>query len=346
MATCTRDTRPAKPDPEKPGNAAPALIYLDEQTPGVTRRLLRGHWAYFAPDGSRITDRAEIDRLNAIALPPAYEQCWFSPDPDAHLLATGVDARGRKQYRYHPDWRSERDARKFELCAAFGQKLPDLRKRVAADSRRRGVTRERAIASVIALLDTGEIRVGNECYVRANRSFGATTLRMRHARIEGRTLRLRFRAKSGQMREIACTDAAVLRFIRTMQDLPGQHLFQYLDPGGQDIAPVTSTDVNAYIHETMGGEFTARNFRTWAASALAFGELWRDPAQSLKTLLGTVSARLGNTPTIAGKSYVHPMVMAAARGGEGAPSLPNRLPRQTRWLSREERGLIAFLLAE
>jgi len=346
MATCTRDTRPAKPDPEKPGNAAPALIYLDEQTAGVTRRLLRGHWAYFAPDGSRITDRVEIDRLNAIALPPAYEQCWFSPDPDAHLLATGIDARGRKQYRYHPDWRSERDARKFELCAAFGLKLPDLRKRVAADSRRRGVTRERAIASVIALLDTGEIRVGNECYVRANRSFGATTLRMRHAKIEGRTLRLRFRAKSGQMREIACTDAAVLRFIRTMQDLPGQHLFQYLDPGGQDIAPVTSTDVNAYIHETMGGEFTARNFRTWAASALAFGELWRDSGQSLKTLLGTVSARLGNTPTIAGKSYVHPMVMAAARGGEGAPSLPDRLPRQTRWLSREERGLIAFLLAE
>jgi DNA topoisomerase-1 len=148
------------------------------------------------------------------------------------------------------------------------------------------------------------------------------------------------------MREIACTDAAVLRFIRTMQDLPGQHLFQYLDPGGHEIAPVTSTDVNAYIHETMGGEFTARNFRTWAASALAFGELWRDPGQSLKALLGTVSARLGNTPTIAGKSYVHPMVMAAARGGEGAPSLPDRLPRQTRWLSREERGLIAFLLAE
>jgi DNA topoisomerase-1 len=321
------------------------LIYLDEQTPGITRRLLRGHWAYFLPDGTRITDRAEIDRLNAIALPPAYRDCWFSPDPCAHLLATGIDARGRKQYRYHADWRAERDARKFDLCAAFGERLPVLRQRVAADSRKRGVTRERAIASVIALLDTGEIRVGNECYVRANRSFGATTLRMRHAKIEGRTLRLRFRAKSGLLREIACTDAAVLRFIRKMQDLPGQHLFQYLDPGGNEIAPVTSTDVNAYIHETMGGEFTARNFRTWAASALAFGELWRDPAQPLKALLGTVSSRLGNTPTIAGKSYVHPLVMAAARGGEGAPALPHRLPRQTRWLSREERGLIAFLLA-
>lgn len=340
MATCTKDTGTSDS-----GYTAPALIYLDEQTPGITRRLLRGRWAYFAPDGSRITDGAEIDRLNAIALPPAYEQCWFSPQSDAHLLATGVDARGRKQYRYHPDWRAERDARKFELCAAFGQKLPDLRKRIAADSRRRGVTRDRAIASVIALLDTGEIRVGNECYVRANRSFGATTLRMRHATIEGRTLRLRFRAKSGLMREIACTDAAVLRFIRTMQDLPGQHLFQYLDPGGKEIVPVTSTDVNAYIHETMGGEFTARNFRTWAASALAFGEMWHNPGQPLKALLATVSGKLGNTPTIAGKSYVHPMVMAAARGGDGAPPLPDRLPRQTRWLSREERGLIAFLPA-
>lgn len=335
MATCTKDTN----------DLAPALFYLDERTPGITRRLLRGHWAYFLPDGTLIGDRAEIDRLNAIALPPAYEQCWFSPDSNAHLLATGIDARGRKQYRYNPDWRAEREARKFELCAAFGQKLPDLRKRVAADSRKRGVTRERAIASVIALLDTGEIRVGNECYVRANRSFGATTLRMRHAQIEGRTLRLRFRAKSGLMREIACSDAAVLRFIRQMQDLPGQHLFQYLDPGGKEIAPVTSTDVNAYIHETMGGEFTARNFRTWAASALALGELWHNPGQPLKALLGTVSTRLGNTPTIAGKSYVHPLVMAVARGGEGAPQLPARLPRQTRWMTREERGLLDFLRA-
>lgn len=319
------------------------MTFGEDGQPGISRRLIRGHWAYFLPDGSRITDRAEIDRLNAIALPPAYREAWFSPDPDAHLLATGIDARGRKQYRYHADWRAERDARKFELCATFGEKLPLLRARIAVDSGRRGLTRERAVASVIALLDTGEIRVGNECYVRENRSFGATTLRMRHAKIEGRQLRLRFRGKSGLIRDVACSDAAVLRFVRRMQDLPGQHLFQYVDPASGEAVPVASTDVNAYIHETMGEEFTARNFRTFAASTLAFGELWREPDQPLKALLGTVSARLGNTPAIAGKSYVHPLVMAAARRDPAAPPLPRRLPRATRWLTREERGLLLYL---
>jgi len=321
------------------------LEFLDEGTPGISRRKLRGKWAYFLPDGSRITDRAEIDRLNAVALPPAYEQAWFAPHGRAHLLATGVDARGRKQYRYHPDFRAERESRKFEACAAFGARLPALRQRVTADCNQRGLSRERATASVIALLDTGEIRVGNECYVRANRSFGATTLRMRHAVVERSKLRLRFRAKSGQQREIACTDRALLRFVRRMQDLPGQHLFQYVDPASGAAVPVTSDDVNTYIHEVMGEQFTARNFRTWAASALAFGELQRAPDTSLKQLLTVVSERLGNTPAIAGKSYVHPAVMAAARGGDGAPALPARLPRATRWLTREERGLLAFLEA-
>lgn len=321
------------------------LVYLDDGTPGISRRKLRGKWAYFGSDGSRITDRAEIDRLNAIALPPAYEQAWFAPHGRAHLLATGVDARGRKQYRYHPDFRAERESRKFELCAAFGARLPVLRKRVAADCRQPGLTRERAIASVIALLDTGEIRVGNECYVRANRSFGATTLRMRHAVFDRGRLRLRFRAKSGQQREIACSDRALLRFVRRMQDLPGQHLFQYVKPETGAAVPVTSDDVNAYIHEVMGVDFTARNFRTWTASALAFGELQRAPGKPLKALLGTVSERLGNTPAIAGKSYVHPAVMAAARGEDEAPALPARLPRATRWLTREERGLLEFLEA-
>jgi DNA topoisomerase-1 len=321
---------------------AARLIFLDDGEPGITRRLLRGKWAYFDPSGARIKDPEEVTRLNRIALPPAYRDAWFAPAPQAHLQAVGYDARGRKQYRYHPDFRQERETRKFELCARFGRALPKLRARVARDLETGRLTRERAIASVIALLDTRAIRVGNECYARENNSFGATTLRNRHARIEGRQLRLRFRGKSGKMHEIACRDSALVRCVRKMQDLPGQRLFQYVDPEGA-IVPVGSDDVNLYVRETMGDEFTARNFRTWAASALAFGLLAESPDLPLKVLLETVSQHLGNTPAIVRKSYIHPAVTAAARGEAPIADLPRQLPRKTQWLSRAERGLIDFL---
>lgn len=318
------------------------LHFVDDSTPGITRKLLRGKWTYFAPDGQLIRDKAEIARLNHIALPPAYRNAWFAPRADAHLQAIGYDARGRKQYRYHPAWRQEREARKFELCASFGRALPRIRARVAQDLTSRSLTRERAIASVVALLDTGEIRVGNECYARENKSYGATTLRNRHARIEGRLLRLRFRGKSGKLQEIACTDAALVRCLRGMQDLPGQRLFQYVDTDGVAV-PVDSEDVNLYLRETMGEEFTARNFRTWTASALAFGLLVENPDIALKAILEAVSERLGNTPAIVRKSYIHPAVTAAAKGEAPIAELPPVLPRKTQWLSRVERGLIDFL---
>lgn len=303
---------------------------------------MRGKWDYFAPDGLRIDNKEEIARLDRIALPPAYRDAWFAPRADAHILAFGYDARGRKQYRYHPAFRQEREARKFELCVPFGKALPLLRERVAQDLSARRLTRERAIASVIALLDTGEIRIGNECYARENKTFGATTLCNRHAHIVGRRLRLRFRGKSGKMREIACSDAALVRCVRRMQDLPGQRLFQYVDPDG-GVMPVESTDVNLYLRETMGQEFSARNFRTWAASTLAFGLLVENPDVPLKTMLEAVSERLGNTPVIARKSYIHPAITAAARGEAPIAEIPGVLPRKTRWLSRVERGLIVFL---
>jgi len=319
------------------------LRFVHDHEPGITRRKVRGgKWAFFSADGTRIVDREEIDRLNKIALPPAYENCWYCPHPDGHLLAIGYDARGRKQYRYHPDWRAERESMKFGLCSQFGRALPDLRKRVTEDLEGRRLSRERAIASVVALLDTGAIRVGNEQYAKENKSFGATTLRNRHAKIQGNTLRLRFRGKSGKMHEIDCDDRALVRCVRKMQDLPGQHLFQYLDEEGT-ATPVQSHDVNEYLHETMGEEFTAKHFRTWTASALAFGRLLEEPAISLKALTTEVSEKLGNTPTIARKSYIHPVVIAALQRGEGAPALPEKLPRATQWLSREERGLIGFL---
>lgn len=319
------------------------LRFVHDSEPGIARRKVRGgKWGYFSPEGVRIKDRDEIDRLNRIALPPAYENCWFCPDPDGHLLAIGYDARGRKQYRYHPDWRQEREAMKFDLCSQFGRGLPGLRKRVETDLASRKLSRERAIASVVALLDTGAIRIGNERYAKENKSFGATTLRNRHAKIDHGHLRLRFRGKSGKLHEIDCEDPKLVRCVRKMQDLPGQHLFQYLDEEGVP-TPVHSHDVNDYLHETMGDAFTAKHFRTWAASALAFGRLWEDPEISLKALMTEVSERLGNTPAIARKSYVHPAVVAVAKGSPETFSLPKVLPRRTQWLSREERGLIDFL---
>lgn len=321
------------------------LKFADDTAPGITRKPIRGNkWAYFDAEGARITDREEIDRLNAIAMPPAYERCWFSADPHVHLLATGYDARGRKQYRYHPDWRQSREDMKFDRCALFGEVLPVLRARVEADIASRKLTRERAIASVVALLDTGAIRVGNECYAKVNKSFGATTLRTRHARIEGGALVLRFKGKSGKLQEIACDDPGLVRCVRKMQDLPGQHLFQYVDEDGEAV-PVHSHDVNEYLAETMGEGFTAKHFRTWTASTMAFAMLVGNPGLSLRAMLEEVSQCLGNTPAIARKSYVHPAVIAAAKGEGAAPDVPQALPRKTRWMTREERGLLAFLKA-
>lgn len=319
------------------------LIYVDDSLPGITRKRAGRGWAYYAADGSLVTESAEKRRLNAIALPPAYRDAWFCPAPNGHILATGYDARGRKQYRYHPEFRAAREGEKFDGCARFGALLPLVRRRVEEDLSARALTRERAMASVVRLLDLGAIRIGNECYARDNRSFGATTLRKRHADVTGRTLRLRYKGKSGQMRVVSLTDRALARVIRRMQDLPGQHLFQYVDDEGE-VQAVGSADVNEYLRETMGEDFTAKNFRTWHGSVLAFGCVagCRDAGPSLKSVLETVCDKLGNTPAVARRSYVHPAVIDLV-GRPDAWSGRAALPRATRWLSREERGLLALL---
>jgi DNA topoisomerase I len=320
------------------------LVFADEEVPGIRRRWLRGHWAYFNADGARIVDRNEIDRLNHIGLPPAYEQAWFSPDPNAHIQATGIDARGRKQYRYHPDFTAERNASKFARCAAFGKALPLIRARVERDLAKRSLSRERALASVVRLLDTGRIRVGNEAYARANGSFGATTLRMRHAKLDHDKLTLRFKAKSGKLCTLKVTDRGLVRFVKQIQDLPGQHLFQCVGPDGE-IDTVGSADVNAYIRETMrsieGEGFTAKHFRTWRASALAYEWLSTQDHPRLRPMLDFVANELCNTPAIVRKSYVHPVLIDLAKAESTHDRLP--LPRRTKWLSRFERGLITFL---
>jgi DNA topoisomerase-1 len=318
------------------------LIHVDDSEPGITRKKAGRRWAYFDPDGERITDRDEIDRLNRIALPPAYAKAWFCPDPDGHIQATGFDDKGRKQYRYHHDYRTHQEAEKFDGCADFGKRLPKLRKRVERDLAGTKLTRERAIASVVRLLDLGVVRVGNESYAKANKSFGATTLRMRHVSVTGKTVKLRFKAKSGKLAEVAVTDHRLAHFVRKMDDLPGQRLFQYLDDDGEAHA-VGSAEVNDYLRETMGDDFTAKNFRTWHASAIAFGLLAAaDRPLTLKALMEEVSDKLGNTPAIARKSYVHPAVVALVdRQQKWRKGL--KRPRKTKWLSREERGLLELL---
>lgn len=318
------------------------MRFADDVTPGITRRRFGRGWGYFAPDGARITDRDEIDRLNRIGLPPAYSDAWFCPDPDGHIQAFGYDEKGRKQYRYHPDFRAAQEAAKYDRCPGFGRALPRLRARVEEHLGQRGLGRDKACAAVVRLLDLSKVRIGNEAYAQENKSFGATTLRKRHAALKGRTLKLEFRAKSGKLRRLSISDRALLGTVRRMQDLPGQHLFRYLDEDGEPV-PVTSTDVNLYIREAMRADFTAKHFRTWGASVVAFRVLFDAKGDvSLKTMLEIVSDELGNTPAIARKSYVHPALIDLAKSGAFWDQ-SMRLPRPTRWLDPYERGLIGFL---
>ncbi|MDT0576600.1 DNA topoisomerase IB [Croceicoccus sp. F390] len=318
------------------------LVYVDDSLPGIRRKRRRNKWVYSAAEGTPITDVQEIARLNAIALPPAYEDAWFCPAANGHILATGYDARGRKQYRYHPQFREMRDGEKFDRCLAFGNLLPLLRKRVELDMAAPQLTQERAVACVVRLLDLGRIRIGNSEYTKQNKSFGATTLRHRHVRIEGGEMRLTFKGKSGQLRNVTLKDKGLARFASEVQDLPGQQLFQYVDDDGEN-HQVTSGDVNAYIRHSMGEDFTAKNFRTFHASVLAFATLASGKEDlPIKVLLEVVSDRLGNTPAVARKSYIHPAVIdLVERQTQWRAGL--RLPRKTRWLTREERGLLAML---
>lgn len=320
------------------------LIYVDDSLPGITRKGAGKGWAYYDPKGMLIKDTVEKRRLNAVALPPAYIDTWFCPAPNGHILATGYDDAGRKQYRYHPDFRAMKDGEKFDRCRAFGEMLPLVRKRMAEDVAGQDLSRTRVIASIVRLLDLGFLRIGNAGYAKRNKNFGATTLRQRHAEVQGDHLRLHYRGKSGKDRDIELDDAHLARTIQELQDLPGQELFQYVDPDG-DRHTISSGDVNAYLTETMGEEFTAKNFRTWHGSEMAFVEL-ADAKENLSitALLETVSDRLGNTPAVARSAYIHPAVLDLVdRQDEWRAGL--KLPRSTQWLTKYERGLLALLEA-
>ncbi|MEP7348871.1 MAG: DNA topoisomerase IB [Sphingorhabdus sp.] len=320
------------------------LRYIDSFEGGYSRKRVKGGWQYFAANGRPVKSPAIIERLNALALPPAYTDAWYCPYPNGHIQAVGVDGRGRGQYRYHHDFIARKDAEKYGRCLNFAERLPAIRKRVERDIARRDISCDRVVAAVIRLLDMGRIRVGNAQYARANKSFGATTLRNRHASVRGSRVILDYLGKSGKQQRTSINDRRLSTIVKRCQDLPGQTLFQYVD-SNDNLRPVTSGDINAYLKE-HAGDFTAKDFRTWGASVIAFSALVRSKGKTtLKEVLHEVATELGNTPAMARKSYVHPAIIEAVQAGAD-PNFDGRLPRGTKYLSADERGLIEFLTSQ
>ena len=321
------------------------LRHSSDCQPGFSRKRIGRYWAYFDDKGERITDREVIDRLNAVGLPPAYTDAWLCADSNGHLQATGVDARGRKQYRYHADFRANAEASKFAGLREFGKALPKLRRRVAKHLNQRKLNRETVLAAVVRLLDVEYLRIGNEQYAKENKSFGATTLLSRHVTGTGHKLKMRFAGKHGIVQEVTITDRRLGRIVRRCQELPGQALFQYVNGDG-DPQQITSADVNDYIRDATGGDFTAKHFRTWGASAIAFDKLLEADEQtkiSVNTMIEPVAEALGNTVAISRKSYVHPALVEAAKQRPRNPLPGIDRPAARKWLSSAELGLLQFL---
>jgi DNA topoisomerase-1 len=306
-------------DDQRP--ATGRLRHARDDRPGLTRRRAGRGFSYRDVDGRRIRDRDTIERIRKIAIPPAWTEIWIYPDPNGHLQATGRDARGRKQYRYHPRYRSRRDRAKFERLIAFARALPAIRDQVERDLGRPGLTREKVVAAVVRLLELTLIRVGNDEYARLNRSFGLTTLRNRHAAVEGTEITFRFRGKSGQQHEVGLRDRRLAAVIRRCLDLPGQDLFQCV---GEDGVPhdIASDDVNDYLTAIEPG-ITAKDFRTWAGTVLAYralraigrGATDREKQRNLAAAIRATADNLGNTPAVARQAYVHPAVVDAYLDG-------------------------------
>jgi DNA topoisomerase-1 len=332
--------------------AVPGLRYVSDEAPGIRRRRAGKGFVYTGTDGGRITDAQELARIRALAIPPAWTHDWICPQPNGHILATGRDAKGRKQYRYHPRWRSVRDEAKFERVVTFAEKLPALRRRVRKDMALTGLPKERVVATVVALLDCCFARIGNEQYARTNGSFGLTTLRDRHARFDGSGMRLRYRGKSGKDHDAHIDDRRIVHIVRKCQDVPGQVLFQYLDDDGTG-APVSSDDVNAYLRDVTGEEFSAKDFRTWAGTVTAVSALVgaeapatkAEAAQRVVAAIDEVADQLGNTRAVARSSYVHPDVIAGFEDGSLAAAWSKRNGARTRGLSADERFTLSFLRA-
>ncbi len=316
-----------KTDPKMQARAAD-LRYSNDDEPGITRRRSGRGFVYTHENGERIRERKVLERINGLVIPPAWAEVWICPDPEGHIQATGRDAKGRKQYRYHERWREVRDQTKFDRMIAFGEVLLKIRERVQADLALRGLSREKVLAAVVALLGSTFIRVGNEEYARDNDSYGLTTLHDEHVEIKGATMHFEFRGKSGKDHAIDLKDRRLAKIVKRSQDVPGESLFQYRDENGNYHA-VTSSDVNAYIREMSGADFTAKDFRTWGGTTMALLELaGLDPCEgetaakhNISAMIKAVAAQLGNTAAVCRKYYIHPAVIDCYLRGDLAQYL-------------------------
>ncbi|WP_328230382.1 MULTISPECIES: DNA topoisomerase IB [Lysobacter] len=332
---------------------AAGLRYVNDGEPGIARRRAGRGFAYRNARGKPVRAAKTLERIRALAIPPAYTEVWICANARGHLQATGRDARGRKQYRYHPQWRSVRDEGKFERVIAFGRALPALRRRVRRDLKLPGFPREKVLAMVVAVMAQTLLRIGNDEYARSNRSFGLTTLRNRHVEfLRGGRARFRFRGKGGQAHEVELDNARLTRLVRACQQLPGQALFQYRDDDGR-VQPVDSGAVNAYLHEAMGADFTAKDFRTWGGTLAAFRRLAHLPlpaparggapseralASLQNEVIGEVARALRNTPSVCRKAYIDPAVFAGWREGR-----LGRYAQDARGELQWERAALRFL---
>ncbi|MGF6606592.1 DNA topoisomerase-1 [Paraburkholderia sp. WSM4175] len=353
MSTATHSTTTSRSPTTANGNTAfqpmpPGLRHADDTRPGYTRKRERNGFIYFDVNGKRIVDEDEIQRINSLAIPPAYENVWICPDPRGHLQATGRDARGRKQYRYHPRWRETRDADKYERMAEFGRALPKIRARVARDLKLPGMPLDKVVAAIVQLLDTTLIRVGSAEYARDNHSYGLTTLRKKHVKIRAGQLRFQFRGKGGIEHDVTVDNPNIKRIVRRCAELPGHDLFQYLDEDGTRHS-IGSTDINEYLRRVSGADFTAKDYRTWAGSVYALAALRRlmcsSAAEARRHIVATVkevATLLRNTPAVCRRCYIHPAIISAFEADE----LQSLAPGQSRRGLKVDEVAFAVLLAQ
>lgn len=350
-----RRRRNPTPSPTDSAQAA-GLRYVSDTMPGIARKRAGNGFSYVGADGKRISDKKEIARIRSLAIPPAYTDVWICPRPNGHIQATGRDARGRKQYRYHPRWRETRDETKFGRMLAFSQVLPAIRGQVDRALSQPGLSREKVIATVVRLLECTGIRVGNDEYARANSSFGLTTLLDHHVEISGSKLRFQFRGKSGKIHDVALTDRRLARIVTHCQAVPGETLFQYVDADDAR-QTVDSGDVNEYLREISGEDFTAKDFRTWAGTIQAVGALKelgpagteREAKSAILKAIDQVAERLNNTRAVCRKYYVHPAVFETYQAGtmlEALGSGNGSAAAAAAALSAEEQAVVRLLSSQ
>jgi DNA topoisomerase-1 len=333
---------------------AAGLRYVSDTMPGIRRKRTGKSFTYLESSGAPIRNRAELARIKALVIPPAWTDVWICPSPQGHIQVTARDARGRKQYRYHPKYREVRDATKFDRMLEFSNLLPKLRDRVEQDLLTDGLTRDKVLASVVRLLEKTLIRVGNDEYARENKSYGLTTMRRRHVEVTGHTLRFDFRGKSGLMHSVAVTDRRVARIVQHCQELPGQELFQYLDDDGKR-QTIDAGDINDYLRRATGSEMTAKDFRTWSGTMLAAFELRtlgpgateKEAKANVVQAIDRVAKRLGNTRAVCRKYYIHPVVLESYLAGSVLPAPPQppdqKRERPSGALRRDELAVLAYI---